>query len=139
MAIINDKIVVDFLPVIENNDSKKVFDHGLIKFNKIILSVFNQLNMQKGTLEDYPELGCLESLLDIHFSQSQVEQISVIRENIRIYQKETVNFDIIKDENDSKNVNISITVESVPNLKFVADMISNNNAVKIINPEIIEV
>jgi len=137
MAIKNDKIVVDFIPVIENADAKKVRDHGLIKFNQIILSIFNQLQTPKGTLTDYPDIGCMDYLLELYFSETQFDVINKIRENINKYKKEQISLDLIKD-NDNKSVNISITVENIPNFKFTADLVKDNNYVKIVNPQIFQ-
>lgn len=139
MPIINDKIIVDFIPVIENGDAKKIHDSGIIKFNEIILSIFNQLMMQRGTLEDYPEIGCFESLLKIHFSESQSQAIAEIRENISKFKKEQVSIDFDRDSYDEKMVNISLTVSGIPGLKFTADLIKENNYIKIVNPKVLEV
>lgn len=139
MAIINDKIVCDFIPQIENGDAKKIHDNGLIKFNEIILSIFNQLMMQKGTLEDYPEIGCFESLLKIHFSESQTQAITEIRENISKFKKEQISIDFNIDNYDQTLINISIGVSGIPGLKFSADLVKENNYIKIVNPKVLEV
>jgi len=140
MAIKNDITVVDIIPVFENEDVKKIYDHGIVKFNQIILSIFNQIQMQRGTLIDFPDIGCMESLLSIHFSESQYTSLAEIRENISRYRREQVSIDIIRDEDiTNPNVSISISVENIPNFKFTADIVKNNNYVKIVNPQVLEV
>ena len=139
MAIKIDKSIIDIIPVIENNDAKIIYDHGLVKFNKIILGVFNQLQMEQGTMEDYPDMGCFDYLLNIYFSESQNGIINQIRDNLKTYQNEEINIDIVKDDYNSKCVSIVITVENIPNLKFTADLVRENNSVKIVKPNVIEV
>lgn len=137
MATKIDKSMVDILPVFSNNDAKKVYDHSQVKFNQIILSVFNQMQMENGTLDDYPDCGCLESLLTIHFSESQKNVENEIRKNLEFYQDEPISVEFIKDENDRKSISIEITVDSVPNYKFTADIVKNKQSIRIVNPEII--
>ncbi|MFW6002785.1 MAG: hypothetical protein ACOCQD_05530 [archaeon] len=139
MAIKRDKTVCDIIPVFENGDVKRVYDHGLVKFNQIILGVFNQLQMFKGTLEEYPEMGCMDSLLNIYFSESQLTMIDEIKENFNKFQDQNINIDIVKGDRDDKSVNIIITVDNIPNFKFTADLIKNNQLVKIVNPQVLEV
>ncbi|MFW6273047.1 MAG: hypothetical protein ACOC2U_04650 [bacterium] len=138
MAIKRDKTICDIIPVFENGDVKKVYDHGIVKFNKIILTLFNQLQMPNGTLEDYPEMGCLDSLLGIYFSESQFSIIDDVVNNFKIYQQEEISVDFIKDD-EGKEVSIFVTVDSVPNIKFVADLINRNQMIKIVNPQVVEV
>jgi len=139
MAIINDDIVIDMIPIFENDDAKKVYDTGVIKFNQLILGIFNQLQMPKGTLTDYPDIGCMDSLLKLYFTETQETALAEIKENLSKYRRDQVNIDIVRDEFDEQNINISVSVQNIPNFKFSADLVKDNNYVKIINPKMLEV
>lgn len=138
MAVIKDKVIIDMIPIINNGDMRKIFDYGIVKFNQIILSLFNQLQIPKGTLTDFPNVGCAETLLAIHFSEDASSAEHEIRENIKVYQKYGININLLVDENDRSNVNISIDVDGVPNYRYIANILKNQHGVRIINPDIIK-
>lgn len=137
--MVRDKVIVDIIPMIEGGDFKKVYDHGVVKFNQIVLGIFNQLNMQTGTLDDFSNIGCVESLLKLYFSETTFESLNEIRENFKRYQNKDINVEILKDTTDTTMAHILITVNNIPNFRFTADILNRNQSVKIINPEISEV
>ena len=134
MATIRDKTVIDIIPVIDGGDVKKIYDHGVTKINQIILGVFNQLNMERGTLDDFPDIGCVESLLKLYFNDTTYTSLSEIRDNFRIYQNKNINCDIIINPSNPEDAQIIITVDDIPNLRFTADILNKNQNIKIVNP-----
>ena len=136
MAITQDKSTIDLVPIFTGGDYKKVYDHGVVKFNEIVLSVFNQLNMMDGTLDDFPGCGVLASLLELYFNESYNNTINDIRTNFTNYQNKDINTTIIMDPNDEV-AQLIITINNVPNFKFMADIQNKNQSIKILNPQVI--
>ena len=131
-----DKVVIDFIPVIEGGDIKRVYDHGLVKVNQVILAVFTQLQMEKGTLEEFPEAGCLQTILNMYYEEDVSSLSTRIANNFSKFQNETVLVDIVKD---GDTATIHVNVENIPNYSFAADIERRNQTVHIVNPKIISV
>ncbi len=138
MAIENDKTIVGFIPVIENGDIKKIYDHSVVKFNEIILGLLHQLNMFKGTLTDYPELGCRDALVKIPFSSETYSTAHELEENFSRFRTDSLRIDILREGGDNSTAHLHIEVSDVPNLKLVADIEERNQGVRIVNPSIID-
>lgn len=138
MAIINEKDVIDFIPVVENEDAKKITDSGLVKFNQIVLAVFNQIMMPKGTLSEFPEIGCYEFLLKLYFADSYATALQQIRENIGKFKRDQITIEAIVDPTE-KSVNISISIYNIPGFKFSADLVKQNDGIKVVNPQVLKV
>lgn len=139
MPTIRDKTVVDIIPDIHNNDVKKVKDYNLVKFNQVILGILNQLQMERGTMTDFPGVGCLNDLLSLFFAEDIGHIQYNIRENLQYYQGYNINLEFFREDVNSKEINISISIDDVPNFRFSADLIKNKQSVKIVNPEILGV
>ena len=141
MGSIRDKVVVDFIPVIDGGDVRKIYDHGITKFNQIILGVLNNLYMRLGTMEDFPGVGCMDDLLSIYFKNTDSigDIADRISNNLKSYQQASINCDIFVDEDDNTSAHMMITVDDIPNYRFTANISKTGQNIKIINPEITEV
>lgn len=136
---VKDKTVIDIVPTMSGGDFKKVYDHGIIKFNQIVLGIFNQLNMPSGTLDDFPDAGVYESLLSLYFNESYFKTLRDVRDNFIKFQNQEINVDIIMDPNDGETAQLIVTVNNVPNFKFTADLQNKNQAIQVLNPQVIQV
>ncbi len=137
--ITKDKTVVDFTPTIVNNDLQKLYDHGLVKINQIVTTILHTLYMERGTLDEFPEAGSFNDVLNLYYAES-VEQIqSAISKGLSRYNRNDIDCQIIRDDSDSRLAYIMITVSGIPSLKFTADIIRNDRRVNIVNPNIMEI
>lgn len=132
-----NKASVDVIPTIENGDFKKVYDYGITKFNKIVLALIHQLYMPTNTLDDFSDLGCLHTLLNIYFSEKD-DLYSIagkITENLKKYTDEDLEFHIDIDPDNRKLAHVNITLNNVPNFRFKADIIQQENTILLTNTE----
>jgi len=135
----NIQTSVDFLPIIEGGDIKKSADHSIMKDNKLILSVINQLYMPKGTLDDFPNIGCMEYILEIPFSEDLRSIGGKISANLSAYQSIGIEVEIMKDPEDPKMAILHISCESIPNFRYTMDVQTSGQSVKIVNYSRLEV
>ena len=139
MSTTRDSTVVDFIPIIDGGDCKKVYDYGITKVNQIILGVFHQLNIFQGTLDDFPTLGCQDALLKLYFTTSLYSVVSDVRTNFATFQNENINCDITTDPDDPTLAQVKITVNDIPNLVITADVLNRNQNIQIFNASIVGV
>lgn len=135
----NIQTSVDFLPIIEGGDIKKSSDHSVMKNNKLILSVINQLYMPKGTLDDFPGIGCMEYILEIPYSEDLRSIGSRISANLSAYQQIGLEVEIMKDSEDPKIAILHISCESIPSFRYSMDIETSGQSVKIVNYSRLEV
>ncbi len=129
-----DKVEVDIIPVMESGDAKQIKDHGVVKFNTIILGVLHQLYMSKNTLDEFSDIGCLGDLQGIYFSNyvTVSEIATAISANLTKYRANGITVQLINETEES--VHLHVTIDGIPNFKFTADLVRTNQSIKIINP-----
>ncbi len=139
MAIIPTR--VDVVPQIDvTGDFALWKDNSILSINSKVNALLTMMEMEKGTLPDYPECGAREILNKIYYSTQEkaAGYVDEIKAMAKVYIQLTINFVSRVDPSDDTKLNITIEIDGLPvTLSFSLVNNSATNIVNIVNPSIV--
>ena len=124
-------VEVDFIPEMVMGDMKKISDTDKSRYNVKVNNIINLINMHKGTLTDYPEVGVFNSLVKLFFSEDETFIMEEISEDIRVLNPDV---EVYFSRDDEGIINISIDVQDI---MYNAKILQENDTIKIAEPRVI--